>query len=541
MTVNLSRLRQSNTTGLKQVSAAPFVAAGQNFAQLGKDIQNLGIAGADYLSKQQALQNDNDTNLGLQKFTKDLNESLFDAEFGKVVDFETGQRQLQNPGTIAVDTVKRLQQKQAEIAKTIPSVRQGKFLNATDNQILQAQVKTATIGNTRIKEQAKKLDIEFKNDFKSFAGQLNPEELARGQQSYEQRLARGVATDTYGADDAAKLLAVFKEDVADSVENHKTSVMFQGEPTVKDVRQRVTEIAANPNLNPKEKDARVDSVWRRSGEEQRQRQKSLEALADKKDQEARNWLATKLVDSRLDRTGKHGIRPDDIKYAIENLGLRHPATIKKYTELGNGNEALSQLGEEDNAPAAGYLKDMGQLEIKAITKGWTTPALLKEIDLLRDKAQKEYVNDPNKKLTHIEIAQLDDKAASIIKEFKNEGKRNLTASKQSAEKKLRFLFGGTDKAFDDFNSDRNEKVAETISAANLLIDQGDRWDIAVDKVRDEDIVRNDRNKGIQEFRAEEFEAVLKRASGGKLSKNDRLIMNGMIERRNRRIGKITGN
>ena len=61
MAINLDRriIQQTQLSGLKQVDASPFVAAGQGFAQFGKDVQNLGVATAEYLAQQQALHNDN--------------------------------------------------------------------------------------------------------------------------------------------------------------------------------------------------------------------------------------------------------------------------------------------------------------------------------------------------------------------------------------------------------------------------------------------------------------------------------------------------
>ena len=534
MTVNLSRLRQSGGTGLRQVSAAPFVAAGQNFAQLGKDIQNLGIAGADYLSKQQALQNDNDTNLGLQKFTKDLNESLFDAEFGKVVDFETGQRQLQNPGTIAVDTVKRLQQKQAEIAKTIPSVRQGKFLNATNNQILQAQVKTATIGNTRIKEQAKKLDIEFKNTFKVTAGQLTPEALAKGDLDYQQRLARGVATNAYDADEAAKLLAVFREDVADSVENYKTSQMFAGEPTVEDVQQRSQEIAANPHLNPKEKPGRLDSLWKRAATQSAQRQKSLEKVAEAKSQEERIKLYDILIDPRQNVDGTSGLQQSDLDLAQEN-GLRHAPTILKMQNIINESEAIENLGLEDNSPAQGYLNELETLNNKALIKNWTAPQLSSHIEILKKKMRDEHAHDTLEKLTSKELVSINKRSSDIIKGFKDDGKRNLEASKVEARRVLGTLFGGSDQFADEFNSKRNELVQDTILAANILIERGEDATVAVEKVRV--LAQSVLDEGIQSFAADKFESILDKARRGQLNSDDRFILGAMISRQRKRQGK----
>tara|TARA_R110000824_G_scaffold210046_1_gene395848 strand:- start:130 stop:1746 length:1617 start_codon:yes stop_codon:yes gene_type:complete len=536
MAINLDRriFSQGGRTGLQQVDARPLVDAGNRFAQFGKDIQNLGVATAEYLAQQQALHNDNLKVQGEQNFTKKLNAGMQNAEFGELQ--ADGTRKLPEVTDMGPKAVKAMVKQQQEILKGIPKLRRPGFLKTTNSQILAAQNKLAGLANTRVKADARGLDIDFKNDYLSYAGQLNPEELARGTQNYERRLARGALSGVYDPPDVANLLDIFNEDVADTVQNHKTSIMFQGEPTVADIRQRIKEISADLNLNPKEKDARNDSIWRRAGEMQRQRQISLEAIAKKKDQDMRNFLSTKLVDSRLDPTGKNGVNNSDVLEAIAG-GLRTPSWIKKFTELANGNEALLQLGEEDNDPAAGYMKEMGQLEIKAITGGWTTPSLLKEIDNLREKATSEYVNDPNKMLTHLEIAQLDAKAVAIIKEFKDDGKRNLAEAQQLAEARLKFLLGGSDKNFDQFNSSRNDQVTDTIAAARLLIAQGDRWDVAVDKAREQ--VTVDKRKGISEFRAEDFEGVLKKASGGKLSKNDRLILDEMIERRNERIKKVT--
>ena len=60
MAIRLDRriIQQTQLSGLKQVDASPFVAAGQSFAQFGKDVQNFGANIGSYLLKQKAIADD---------------------------------------------------------------------------------------------------------------------------------------------------------------------------------------------------------------------------------------------------------------------------------------------------------------------------------------------------------------------------------------------------------------------------------------------------------------------------------------------------
>ena len=59
MAINLDRriIQQTQLSGLKQVDASPFVAAGQGFAQFGKDVQDLGAAAGNFAIRERKVFN----------------------------------------------------------------------------------------------------------------------------------------------------------------------------------------------------------------------------------------------------------------------------------------------------------------------------------------------------------------------------------------------------------------------------------------------------------------------------------------------------
>ena len=532
MAINLDRriIQQTQLSGLKQVDASPFVAAGQGFAQFGKDVQNLGVATAEYLAQQQALHNDNLKVQGEQNFTKKLNAGMQNAEFGELQ--ADGTRKLPEVTDMGPKAVKAMVKQQQEILKNIPKLRRPGFLKTTNSQILAAQNKLAGLANTRVKADARGLDIDFKNDLEANAVKYTPKYLESQKQEYLKRLARGVLTGAYLPDAAARLEETFKEDLADTLQNAKTTQMFQGEFTVEDLERRTKEIGADPDLDPKEISTRIDSIWRRSSAITAKRQTALAAVAKEKSTNARIALYDTLIADELNPDGTGGPQQEDLDQAIED-GLRHAPTIEKFQKIINQNEKVETLGLDDNSPAQGYLDELGTLESKALDENWTDIKLSKHVRELQEKVRNEHANSPLEKLTSKELTTVNAKANSLVKAFKDEGKRNTANAKSGATQTLKLVFGGTDKAFEEFNSLRNELLSDSIQAAHRLIDGGMDEKTAVEKIRSLVEVTND--EGIVKFDAATFSTMIKKARAGTLSETERYNVGQMILRQKDRI------
>jgi hypothetical protein len=532
MAINLDRriIPQTQLSGLKQVDASPFVDAGNKAAQFGRDIQNLGVAAGEYLAQQQALHNDNLKVQGEQNFTKKLNAGMQNAEFGELQ--ADGTRKLPEVTDMGPKAVKAMVKQQQEILKGIPKLRRPGFLKTTNSQILAAQNKLAGLANTRVKADARGLDIDFKNDLEANAVKYTPKYLESQKQEYLKRLARGVLTGAYLPDAAARLEETFKEDLADTLQNAKTTQMFQGEFTVEDLERRTKEIGADPDLDPKEISTRIDSIWRRSSAITAKRQTALAAVAKEKSTNARIALYDTLIADELNPDGTGGPQQEDLDQAIED-GLRHAPTIMKFQKMINQNEKVETLGLDDNSPAQGYLDELGTLESKALDENWTDIKLSKHVRELQEKVRNEHANSPLEKLTSKELTTVNAKANSLVKAFKDEGKRNTANAKSGATQTLKLVFGGTDKAFEDFNFLRNELLSDSIQAAHRLIDGGMDEKTAVEKIRSLVEVTND--EGIVKFDAATFSTMIKKARAGTLSETERYNVGQMILRQKDRI------
>jgi hypothetical protein len=532
MAINLDRriIPQTQLSGLKQVDASPFVDAGNKAAQFGRDIQNLGVAAGEYLAQQQALHNDNLKVQGEQNFTKKLNAGMQNAEFGELQ--ADGTRKLPEVTDMGPKAVKAMVKQQLEILKNIPKLRRPGFLKTTNAQILAAQNKLAGLANTRVKADARGLDIDFKNDLEANAVKYTPKYLESQKQEYLKRLARGVLTGAYLPDAAARLEETFKEDLADTLQNAKTTQMFQGEFTVEDLERRTKEIGADPDLDPKEISTRIDSIWRRSSAITAKRQTALAAVAKEKSTNARIALYDTLIADELNPDGTGGPQQEDLDQAIED-GLRHAPTIMKFQKMINQNEKVETLGLDDNSPAQGYLDELGTLESKALDENWTDIKLSKHVRELQEKVRNEHANSPLEKLTSKELTTVNAKANSLVKAFKDEGKRNTANAKSGATQTLKLVFGGTDKAFEEFNSLRNELLSDSIQAAHRLIDGGMDEKTAVEKIRSLVEVTND--EGIVKFDAATFSTMIKKARAGTLSETERYNVGQMILRQKDRI------
>jgi hypothetical protein len=150
------------------------------------------------------------------------------------------------------------------------------------------------------------------------------------------------------------------------------------------------------------------------------------------------------------------------------------------------------------------------------------------LEELKTKAKDEFKNDQLKKMTSKELVEINSKSNALLKSFRDEGKRNMGQAKLDATKTLKFLLGGSDKAFDQFNSKRNELISDAIDASHLFIERGMDEKTAVEKVRS--LVAIDPDAGIEIFSAAYFKTMLQKAQSGKLSEDERFKLNAMIRR-----------
>ena len=532
MNVDLRYIQQSGGSGLRQANPGAFVQPFAQMVQAGRDLQSLGQKGAELASSQQALANDNAVNQGLNQFKKEYDSVMFNAEYGEQdpADYGTNKPGKLWPIEKINENVKKgLLDAQNKWLKTIPEIRRPTFLQKTNAQILAARVKAGELTTVRINKDARAQDIFFKNNILANAADLTDKDVELGRKEYQAKLARGVIAGVYDADDAEKLLQSFDEDLSEAVADEKTRKLFQTDFTVEDLEKLQNELLADPNL--KNKSQRADQFWTRAESVQRQRQTALDKVAEEKSEAQRIVLAERLSDARLDPTGESGITMEDVKEAIKN-GLRHAPTIEKYTKIALKNEAKRKLGEVDDSPAKKYENELEQLEFNAIAGNWTTAQLKRELDKFKKKVRDEHANDPLEVLNAKELGAINGSVNELFKSFSDEGKRNLKAAKQKAEKDLKFIFGGSDQAFDRFNSKRNELVQDAIISANLLIDNGESPGVAVEKVRK--FARIFQDEGIKEFKADQFKTVFEKAKKGKLTDDERFKLQVMVERRIKR-------
>ena len=539
----IGQVGQSFAQGLRvgytpQIDPGPFVRAYDSTIRAGQQLQGLGEEGARYVAAQQALHNDNLVNEAINLFNKEFNDVLIEAEYGVRSDplDSDGDGKLK-PGKLwAIEDIEsnvrsRLSNKQQELLKKVPAIRHSSFLQKTFAKATAGRAKAQAIIATRVNKKARAVDMEFKNNLLDDAATLSDKEITDKAKEYQGRLARGVLAGVYDSDDAFKERDKFKEDLADTIQNEKTRKLFMGEFTWEQVQQRSDEILADKNLNPKEKANRSFNLIRQAGTIQRQRQTALEKQAKENSDKWIMKLTEKITDNRLNPTGKAGLTRQDLDEA--RPFIRNPTWLQKFEDIVEANEAQFQLGDEDDSPAQGYLNQIAELEYKAVTKNWTSAKLAKKVKELRDKVSTEFINDNLKKLNQKEMQAINSEIIRIVKEFDDDGLRNLKDAKAEAEKTLRYVLGGSDKAFDRFNSRRNELVSDAIEATNLLIEKGMDADKAVEKIRTLVVINDD--DGISAFKADQFETMLEKAITGKLTVDERYLLGALVARRRKRL------
>ena len=533
MAINLDRriMPQTQLSGLKQVDASPFLAAGQGFAQFGKDIQNLGVATAEYLAQQQAIENDNLVNESLLAFEKEKNAKLLQ------IQNDPAFKKKFAPSKYGEFITKSLTAKQSELRKGLPKTRLNAFNFATTKGILAA--------NTAALKQGKQVnDDEFKASTLLTRGSIldsasNPNnafDRQTARNNYAGRVSNGVRTNVYTELEQAKLLEAFDEDLADTIFNRKErDLLAKPDANLSEIQSLQSEILSDGDLDPREKPKRAESLLTRWNTVKTRQRKAQEDIADEREFQAKNKIISLNVTDR-NGVGASGQMMDEaLDAAIADGSLRDAQFIKKHRDIAAGLEDRAHLGDEDNEPDKSYLDDLEKLKLQAISNDWTDVQLRNKVTKVISKANAEHVPGATQVITSVEMTRINAKASSIVKEFKTEGKANLESGKIKAQKEIRKLFGGSDQFLRKFNGVREELISDASATARLFIAGGDRWDVAVEKVRT--FAMKTPGIGVTQFKGDQAAGFLEKARKGNLSDADRFILEAIRGRRIERESK----
>jgi len=270
----------------------------------------------------------------------------------------------------------------------------------------------------------------------------------------------------------------------------------------------------------------------------------LEDVADEKEFQLMNHAFKQITTERRDKQNPD--KPTITEEYIDELvkdGLRDKPFLKLLYKVARRQEDLSHLGDEDNEPDKGYLDDIKKIEKKAIADGMTIPQLKNALNKISEKARLEVQHKSRNSaapgtrlseanLTSVELTRIDGAIATVLKDFQDEGKQNFTSQKAQALKKIRQLYGGGDQFQSKFNMRRETLIADVYDTARLLIKGGDRWDVAVEKVRP--LVQEVLAVGINRFRGVSARDLVIKARKGLLSDDDRFILEAMAARKRER-------
>ena len=217
---------------------------------------------------------------------------------------------------------------------------------------------------------------------------------------------------------------------------------------------------------------------------------------------------------------------EHINYEIEKNGYRDELQIQKFRQIANRQEALQYLGDPDNEPDKGYLDDIKKIELNALRDNLTDVQFDQQLMAITNKARKD------NSMTSVELTKIDGAIATVTKDFKDEGKSNLATAKTQAKQAIRRLYGGSDQFMNKFNMQRENLVNDAYNTARLLIEGGERWDVAVEKIRP--LAKSMEGVGIQRFRGVTARDLVTKARGGNLNDADRFVLQAMAARRRER-------
>jgi hypothetical protein len=280
---------------------------------------------------------------------------------------------------------------------------------------------------------------------------------------------------------------------------------------------------------------------------QNRRRKALEDVADEKEFQLMNEAFKKITTERRDKQNPD--KPTITEEYIDELvkdGLRDKPFLKLLYKVARRQEDLSHLGDEDNEPDKGYLDDIKKIEKKAIADGMTIPQLKNALNKISEKARLEVQHKSRNSaapgtrlseanLTSVELTRIDGAIATVIKNFQDEGKQNFENQKKQARQAIRRLYGGSDQFMQKFNMKRENLLADVYNTARLLIKGGERWDVAVEKVRP--LVQEVTAVGINRFKGVTARDLVIKARKGQLTDEARFVLEAMAARKREREAK----
>ena len=508
------------------INPAPFVNAYNSSIQAGQQLQNLGGQLAEFTSKQKAIENDNFVNNQLLDFEKEkvkqLNylitdpkarEKLSPSEYGqyiteKLTTFRSKQLTKIPPRRLEgfkINTEQSLMVAQASALKQMKKVNDDDY-DATTFGLGEAILESASNPN---------LAFDKQTALNNFAG----------------RVANGVLANVYDRAGAQKKLDKFKEDLADTIWNRRESEALNNPKTTLDSIMKLgEEMSKDADLDPKMKFKRSESLLIRFNTRQSRQRALLEDKADEKEAKIIAGLFQKMSTKRREKANPNDptITPEIIAQAIRD-GLRNKTVLRIMYDISNRQQDLQHLGDPDNEPDAGYLDDIKKIELNSVRDNLTDVQLDQQLMAITTKSR----NDNS--MTSVELTKIDGAIATVIKNFKEEGKSNLARAKTQARQTIRRLYGGSDQFMKKFNMERENLVNDAYNTARLLIEGGERWDVAVEKTRP--LAKIKEGVGIERFRGVTAKDLVIKARKGQINDSDRFVLEAMAARRREREAK----
>ena len=507
-----------------QINPAPFVNAYNSSIRAGQQLQDFGGQFAEFTSKQAAIENDNYVNNQLINFEK---------EKVKVLNYLTTDpkaKEKLSPSQYGQYITDKLTTFRSKQLTKIPQTRLEAFKLKTEQSLMSAQASALTHMKKINDDEYDATTLRIRENILENAANPNVAfDYQTALNNFQSRLGNGVVANVYDEATAAKKLDKFKEDLADTTWNRRESEALNDKKTTLDSIMKMTkEISKDPDLDPKMKFKRTESLLNRFNTRQSRQRKLLEDVAKEKEFASFNRLSKKVGDERHEKLypNEPKLTNKDIDYEINVNGYRDELQIQKFRTIANRQEALQYLGDPDNEPDKGYLDDIKKIELNALRDNITDVQLDQQLMAITNKARKD------NSMTSVELTKIDGAIATVTKDFKDEGKSNLANAKTRAKQAIRRLYGGSDQFMKKFNMQRENLVNDAYNTARLLIEGGERWDVAVEKIRP--LAESMEGVGIQRFRGVTAKDLVMKARKGQLDDSDRFVLEAMAARRSER-------
>ena len=505
-----------------QINPAPFVNSYNSSIQAGQQLQNLGGQLAEFTSKQKAIENDNYVNNQLLDFEKEKVKQL------NYLTTDPKAREKLSPSDYGQYITEKLTTFRSKQLTKMPPARLERFKINTEQSLMAAQA-------SALKQMKKVNDDGFKATtlgiYDSLLARVGTEGFDRQTvlNMFKSRVANGLVAGTYEPPEAYKMTDKFKEDLANHIANTAESRLLQNpNTTLADIKTLGKEMTEDPDLDPLDKYKRQAALLTRWNTQATAQRKLLDDVAEEADFQSWNRLNSALLgeDSEKKTPGVPTITDELIDAEIEFYGYRNKTDIAKFREAANRQRILMTDGEEDNRPELNVIDDIVKTEMRFVNGDITEEQLSGELTSVLKKVRK----DPS--LSFKEYIAITRETVRATKEAKNAEKTEEIRQVNNARRDIRKKYGGTDQAFDKYNSVREELLLDAVTTARLFIEGGDRFDVAVRKAEAFIVAKKD--EGIQRFRGISAADMIKKSRKGTLDDNDRFVMNAMRESRKTR-------